>query len=72
MDFKASISCDSMLARVTLLRQLAQSHRETASKCDAALLPAEYGDYERGKADAYDVCADMMKHMCQLAEAVKS
>ena len=62
-----AVVCSVLLARAKVFQQLAQSHRATAAKCDCAELPPEHGDYERGKADAYDVCSDTLKHLVKRA-----
>lgn len=62
-----AVACSVLLARAQLFHELAQSHRETSAKCDNAELPPEYGDYERGKADAYDICSDTLKHIANRA-----
>lgn len=67
-----AVASGVLLARAQVFHELAQTHRETAAKCDNAELPPEYGDYERGKADAYDVCSDTLKHIAKRANAERS
>lgn len=59
------VGFSDLLSRATLFEQLAQSHRRTGSSCERAGLPPEIGEYERGKADAYDVCASVFRHLAK-------
>jgi len=63
MTFEPLGQRGELLSRAKLFDDLAGCHRDTATKCDGAGLPVKYGEYERGKADAYNVCASVFRHL---------
>jgi hypothetical protein len=51
------------------LDALAENNEITANKCDAAKLPPEYADWERGKASAYRISADTIRYLVAQSNA---
>jgi hypothetical protein len=45
------------------LQTLSDDCEKMGDKCDAAELPPQYGDWERGKAAAFRISADVIKHL---------
>lgn len=49
--------------RAEVFRDLETNCRDIANKCVLSDLPKEICDYEIGKADAYRICADTLRHV---------